>query len=105
MVFLLFMGTVVVGGMIWGRRREKSLGAWYEKLRKGISAADVPEMVRQDCFNTLIRATMLTVFVWLLASIFFGGIAWARIGAWFDSGENIRTLTWDSGTSLRHSAY
>ena len=66
--------TIVVG-IYWGKKKEARIATWYERLREGASADDVPLAVRRDVLNTTIRSTAETTFMWVLA----GNILWLAL--------------------------
>jgi len=54
------------------RRRDKRIGAWYERLRGGAAADEVPAEVRRDVLNQGLLAAAVTVVLWGVATMTAG---------------------------------
>ena len=70
--FVLFMAVTFAAGLVWSRKREKRVATWYERLRGGTPAEDVPDDVRRDVLNQGPYSATVTAALWTVAATMTG---------------------------------
>jgi serine phosphatase RsbU (regulator of sigma subunit) len=68
-VAVLFLALTFAGGSLWMGKRDRRIGAWYERLRTEKTPGNAPDEVRRDLLNWPLRATLVTAAMWLLAAV------------------------------------
>jgi hypothetical protein len=58
--------TAFLLGSAWSRKREARIAGWYEQLRNGAPATDVPMDIRRDVLNAAGQASVVTAVMWTL---------------------------------------
>jgi sigma-B regulation protein RsbU (phosphoserine phosphatase) len=70
--FVLFMAVTFAAGLVWSRKREKRVATWYERLRGGTPAEEVPDDVRRDVLNQGPYSATVTAALWTVAATMTG---------------------------------
>jgi adenylate cyclase len=70
--FVLLMASTLATGAILTRRRDRRIGMWYERLRGGAAADELPVEVRRDVLNQGLLAATVTVALWGVATMAAG---------------------------------
>ncbi|MFL7811657.1 MAG: PP2C family protein-serine/threonine phosphatase [Anaerolineae bacterium] len=70
--FVLLMASTLATGAILTRRRDRRIGMWYERLRGGAAADELPVEVRRDVLNQGLLAATVTVALWGVATMTAG---------------------------------
>lgn len=73
----LLVGLPVTAGLLWERKRDARLARWYQRLREGTPAAEVPLEVRRYVLDTAPRSTLMNFGGWTLV----GAVASLAAGA------------------------
>lgn len=68
-VSIVIVAITFVVGFLWGREDERRIREWYERLREGASAAEVPVKVQRAVLNAPLSTTVLSAVMWGLAGI------------------------------------
>jgi sigma-B regulation protein RsbU (phosphoserine phosphatase) len=76
-VVCLLVGLPVTAGLLWERKRDARLARWYERLREGTPAAEVPLEVRRYVLDTAPRSALVNFAGWTLV----GAVASLAAGA------------------------
>jgi sigma-B regulation protein RsbU (phosphoserine phosphatase) len=65
----LLVGLPVTAGLLWERKRDARLARWYERLREGTPAAEVPLEVRRYVLDTAPRSALMNFGGWTLVGM------------------------------------
>jgi sigma-B regulation protein RsbU (phosphoserine phosphatase) len=66
---VLLLGLPLTAGFLWDRRRNDQIGEWYQRLRDGAPAADVPDQVRRSVLNLPPLSAVMNGSAWLLVGL------------------------------------
>lgn len=69
--FLLVAAVTFSVGFAWGNRIDRRITIWYEALKSGLPASEVPHRVRQDVLNNAVYTAGTSALLWLVAAVFF----------------------------------
>lgn len=87
---LIFIGT------FFGRRSERFFPAWYERLRNGMTDAEVPETALREVLNYPFVSLWISLSMWFVAGITFGYFlsgSWRAFGGIFLVGGILTSAT------------